>query len=200
MSTSLQFHTDAGLTTPVSSHSLNHLVDGSGDPQGLVLYLGSSNAANKFQNKTSPGVTALSVSIVNATALWTLNTAKVVNDKVRTTAKNGYRYKVQSITGDGLTGATEPTWPTTIGNTVVDYHVTWVNDGKLHEATEIKLAASDGGLTGATPGASLSVGATINGGSANAVAIHMLIDDATAVIGAATELGLAVKNVEESPI
>lgn len=40
------------------------------------------------------------------------------------------------------------------------------------DAADIKLALSSAGLDAATGGASLNLGATINGGSANAVAVH----------------------------
>lgn len=202
MATTLLFYSDAALTTSLSNKNISHLLDGSGDPQDFLFYVGSITA-NKFRNSTSPGVAQLACSIENATALWTANTAKVVNNTVRTTAKNGYRYKVQSIAGTGTTGATEPAWPTTVGATVTDNpganQVVWINDGKLHEATEIKLATTSGGLASATAGASLNLGTLISGGSANAVPIYMRIDDATAVIGSVTELSLTIKNVEETP-
>lgn len=38
------------------------------------------------------------------------------------TDRNGYVYRVQSISGDGRTGATEPVWA---GSTVTDNEVTW---------------------------------------------------------------------------
>ena len=200
MAVSLAFHTDSALTVPVSSQSINHLVDGSTDPQDFLFYLGSTESANKFENNNDPGVDQLTVSISNATALWQASTAYIVADTARTTAKNGYRYKVQAISGGGSSGASEPSWPTTVGNTVVDNEVTWVNDGPIHEATEIKLAASSAGLDSATAGASLDVGTEIDGGSANAVQIYMRIDDATAIIGQVSELGLLVADVLESPI
>lgn len=44
-------------------------------------------------------------------------------DYVEPTVLNGYCYEATAVTGD--TGATEPIWPTTAGNTVVDGGVTW---------------------------------------------------------------------------
>lgn len=41
---------------------------------------------------------------------------------VKPTTQNGFWYKATST---GFAGATEPTWPTTLGNTVVDNEVTW---------------------------------------------------------------------------
>lgn len=49
--------------------------------------------------------------------------------RVPTTAGgNGYRYRVTSIT-TGVAAGVEPTWPTTVGTTVVDGGVTWICDG-----------------------------------------------------------------------
>lgn len=197
---SFKFYADAALTTAVSARTIAHFVNGATDPQDFVFYYGSTETGTKVGAESSPGVDQISVSIANATPVWTAATAKVVNNTVRTTAKNGYRYKVQSITSGGLTGASEPTWPTLIGATVIDNQVTWINDGKIHESTEIKLALSNAGLASATAGAALAIGTVINSGSANAVAVHMRIDDATAIVGTASELGIATVITHEIPV
>lgn len=200
MSVTLKFHTDAALQVPVGNHSITHLVDGSNDPQDFLFYLGSTVAANKFEDETNPGIDQMTVVITNATALWQAATAYVVNDPVRTTAKNGYRYKVQSISGGGVTAGSEPTWPTTVGATVLDNEVQWVNDGKIHENTEIKTALTALGLDSAVAGADLDVGTVINGAAPGAVAVYLRIDDVTAVISTASELGISVKSVIETAI
>ena len=51
------------------------------------------------------------------------------------------------------------------------------------ETTDIRLALSEAGLAGATPGASLNIGATILGGSANAVRVWYQWDN---IVGAGT--------------
>lgn len=53
---------------------------------------------------------------------WAASTAYALNDRAVPTTRNGYVYKV---TVAGTSGASEPTWPTVIGNTVVDGGVTW---------------------------------------------------------------------------
>lgn len=196
----LKFHTDSSLLVPVTASAVNHLIDGSTDPVDLIFYLGSDDATKKFENSTDPGINDLSISIRNATELWEASTAKVVNDTVRTTAKNGYKYKVQSITGPGLTSASEPAWPTAVGDIIVDNEVTWVNDDKLHESTEIKLALTLIGLDSAVAGDPLTLPSTINGGSSNAVVVYVRIDDATAIISNESELNLFIVGVQESVI
>ena len=51
---------------------------------------------------------------------WATATAYVVGNFRRPTVANGFRYEVTAIAGTGTSGAAEPTWPTTIGQTVID--------------------------------------------------------------------------------
>ena len=61
-----------------------------------------------------------------AKAAWVADTVAAVNDIVNPTTPNGYSYRCTARTGDFKTHATtEPTWPTTLGATVVDDAVTW---------------------------------------------------------------------------
>lgn len=60
----------------------------------------------------------------------------------RPTIDNGYIYKVSSYT-TGITGASEPTWPTTVGATVLDDGVTW----RCIAQTANSLPAGDTALT-----------------------------------------------------
>lgn len=55
-------------------------------------------------------------------AAWQASTAYALGDAVRPVTRNGYVYE---CTAAGTTGSSEPTWPTTPGNTVVDGSVTW---------------------------------------------------------------------------
>jgi hypothetical protein len=48
-----------------------------------------------------------------------------VGSTVKPATYNGFYYKCIAITGGGLSGVGEPTWPTTLGGTVVDNEVTW---------------------------------------------------------------------------
>lgn len=54
---------------------------------------------------------------------WRANNATIAGDQRTTTQPNGIYYVAQN---NGTTGSTEPTWPTTLGNSVVDGTVVWV--------------------------------------------------------------------------
>lgn len=53
---------------------------------------------------------------------WVGSTAYTIGDTVKPTTENGYIYKCTSA---GTSDSSEPSWPTTIGNTVTDGGVTW---------------------------------------------------------------------------
>lgn len=82
----------------------------------------------------------------------------------------------------------------------VDQIVLSVSDaapGAGSPAADVKLALSAGGLATATGGASLSLGAQLAGGVANAVAIHIRVLDSTEVSAINTDLALATNNLRE---
>lgn len=58
---------------------------------------------------------------------WAASSGFAVGSVVIPTTPNGYLYAV--IAGSGNSGSTQPTWPTTIGDSVVDGSVTWVCAG-----------------------------------------------------------------------
>jgi hypothetical protein len=64
--------------------------------------------------------------VINAPSVrvstWQASTYYVVGRVVKPTVANGFYYEAQT---SGTTGASQPTWPTTLGNTVVDGGVTW---------------------------------------------------------------------------
>lgn len=69
--------------------------------------------------------------IMNSTGVtparrWTASTVIQVSMGTQPTIANGYWYKAQSVSGNQKTGSSQPTWPTTIGNTVNDGNVVWV--------------------------------------------------------------------------
>ena len=61
---------------------------------------------------------------------WVADTATVEGTRKIPTTRNGYYYTATTVAGDTKTDpSTEPTWPTTIGGTVVDDQVTWTCSG-----------------------------------------------------------------------
>lgn len=69
------------------------------------------------------------VTQVNQTlSVWVTATNYSIGNKRIPTVSNGYYYEVTADAGSS--GVTEPTWPTTIGNTVVDSGITWTCMGE----------------------------------------------------------------------
>jgi hypothetical protein len=75
-----------------------------------------------------------------------------------------------------------------------------VNPGSGHAATEVKLASSQADLASAVGGAALNLGTEILSGAANARPIWIEVNDATRVIGTATELSVVIANLRETVI
>lgn len=171
--------TDTGLTTAFTGTlTFTHYTDLSDNPQDGVLYLGSTNSARKLQANSNPGVDNITLTPTDGIDDWSTATAYSVGDRVEPTTPNGYVYKC--TTAGTSHASTEPTWPTTgIGSsTVSDGTAVWTLLSARHEITEVKLATSSGGLSGATGGAALSLGTVINGGTGNYAEIHYRITNA----------------------
>jgi len=56
---------------------------------------------------------------------WAASTTYQLGDKVVPTVSNSYYYKVIAVTGTKKSGESEPPWPTTVDDTVVDNEVTF---------------------------------------------------------------------------
>lgn len=65
MSNSLDFYSDAGLTTPYSRVDAVQSTDGAAPAVDSVLYLGSTAVAKQFQANSDPGIDQIVVSIAN---------------------------------------------------------------------------------------------------------------------------------------
>jgi hypothetical protein len=88
--------------------------------------------AGSFVYQCSVTGTTSSTQPATVTTRWTATTVKALNNLVIPTHAHwvGYYFKATSIGSvPNQTGASEPTWPTTIGNTVVDGNITWTNMG-----------------------------------------------------------------------
>lgn len=74
------------------------------------------------------------------------------------------------------------------------------NTGGGQPDTAIRLATTEGGLASATPGGTLNLPNTINGGVSNAKAIWLDFTDTGGVVGTFTDLSLALADLYESAI
>lgn len=179
-----------------------HETDLSDNPQDFVLYLGSTLEERQLQAASSPGVANITLTPTDILPEWEAATAYTEGDKVQPVGGNGFVYK---CTVSGTSHASvEPTWPVTpLGATVTDNTVTWELNSAHHEPTEIKLALSSGGLSGATGGAALNVATTVEGGTSNDVAIYIRITNAVTNVANNTgneEIGLVLNSCIESEI
>ena len=82
---------------------------------------------------------------VSVLTAWVATTALTLGVERRPVTSNGYRYQVTTA---GTTGATEPTWPTTLGGTVTDGTVVFTCRGTAiydancpHSASVVKKAS-----------------------------------------------------------
>ncbi|MDV7391110.1 hypothetical protein RZS08_07150 [Arthrospira platensis SPKY1] len=66
------------------------------------------------------------------------------------------------------------------------------------ETSAIRLALSSAGLASATPGAALSVGATLNSGPAGAVVVYVRTARGSLGVGSYSGLSLATNSVVEA--
>jgi hypothetical protein len=81
---------------------------------------------NKFIN---PGGTKICLALrgdimADSPASWTANATQLVGNVMQPTTPNDCVYRVSATTGDAKTGATEPTWTTGVGDTIVSGNVT----------------------------------------------------------------------------
>lgn len=91
-------------------------------------------ALGTFLPLTKRHVSAVTVTSKDASSVstWVADTVTAVGTYIKPTVGNTYYYKCTARSGDYKThGTTEPTWPTTIGGTVVDDAVTWTNMGLI---------------------------------------------------------------------
>lgn len=131
---------------PALSKILNKEADWDTDDLRITLHsasytpdLDAHDYVNDLTNElgTSGGYTAGGLAVASKAITFTLasawgvsraaSTAYVVDDIVRPAAANGFLYRAVT---SGTTGGSLPTYPTNLGETVVDGGVTWQNVGK----------------------------------------------------------------------
>lgn len=136
-------------------------------------------------------------------------TFKVYTNSGLTTEFTGSLSAIQNV--DGSSGPTDfQLWigSTATGKTLeadsdpgvdqITLSVIDASPGTGHPASEVKLATSLGGLTGATGGAALNLGTSILSLVANAVTFWVRVEDSTHVVGTSTELSVSTNLLRES--
>lgn len=80
-------------------------------------------------------VSAVSIAAGSAAVAWVADTVTALGALIKATTSPTYFYQATAVASDAKTHAsTEPTWPTTVGATVVDDAVTWTCVGILSPA------------------------------------------------------------------
>lgn len=77
-----------------------------------------------FERERLYGLTPGGYAVQRGCLIWASGETQAVGDLCVPTTLNGYLYRASAIT-TGVTGATQPSWPTTVGATVADGGVTW---------------------------------------------------------------------------
>lgn len=198
---SFKLYTDSGLTSLYGgTTTLTHASDLSDNPQDMVLYFGSPLTGRQLDATSNPGVDPITLTPTDILPEWVASTAYALGDNAEPTAGNGYRYEA---TVAGTTGASEPTWPTTVGSSVADGGVTWVCVSESHQPAEIKLATTAAGLDSATGGAALTLGTSLASESANAIEVHIRVENAVTTVSnnvGNPEVGIDINSVTETAV
>lgn len=201
---SFKFYQDADLTISYSGNQLlNHATDLSDNPQDFDIYFGSAATTGTriLEATSAPSVDPITLTPTDTVNAWADSTAYILGDIVQPVTPNAYKYE---CTTAGTSDSSEPTWPTTPdGTTVTDGTVVWTLIGKKHPTTEIQLALTSGGLTGATPGASLALGTALLSGPTNAVHVYVRVINTVTTVGDTTgkpDIKIFLNEVRESEV
>lgn len=198
---SFKLFDNSALTTPTPpTIQFTHQTDLSDNPQDRRFWFGSPTAGRRLQANSNPGVANITITPTDILPVWQASTTYTIGQTREPTPNNGFRYVVDT---PGTSGATQPTWPTTIGSTVVDGGVLWRCVAKTHEPSEIKLALTEAGLAGATAGAALVLGTDVLSGTANALEVWMRVTNTVTTVSsnsAQPEIALAINEVIEGAV
>ncbi len=195
-----QFYADAALTTPLTELLTTELTDGSTSPAIKQVWFGSTDTGKQVRAASNPGVDPVTVTPVSLLTTRANSTAYTVGKLLIPATPNNRVYEVTASAGAGLSGASPPTYPTTVGATVADGDLTLTCRAYQDEVSEYRLAATSGGIAGATPGAGLSLGTAILGGVANAVTFYVGCDDADAVTQSEAHVALDTNALNEDAV
>lgn len=110
---------DVNVNAPATEHCMR--IQG-----GRACYIAHNRLKNPKATKHCLTIRGSSVStpgqVIDA---WTPDTVTYYGSLRVPTVANGFIYRTSERSGTFKTGATEPTWPTAIGQTVVDNEITW---------------------------------------------------------------------------
>lgn len=101
------------------------IVDSNGNIQ-IAQNAGTSDALPPSAWSAIPGQTTVDAGITwlnSGPGSWRATTAYPVNQYIQDS--NGNLQRAVAVTGSGISGAAQPTWPVALGQTVVDGTVTW---------------------------------------------------------------------------
>jgi hypothetical protein len=191
------FYADAALTTPLTTLTTQHLTDASTDPIDAQVWIGSTASGKQLRAASNPGVDQITLTITQKIAAWSASAAVSAGAVRRPTTTNNRIYQAG---GAGTTGGTEPTWPTTIGATVVDNDITWTCIAYEDTPNEVKLATTQAGLASATAGAGLNLGTTLLSGVGNATPVWVRVTNPDANIQDQTHLRPETNDVREDAV
>lgn len=115
----------AGTNSNVYKWSRKQHDEGAASSGKYGLKMTGATGVYTYNGSAAAGIVPLSAasSPSPVPTRWAATTNYALGDYVKPTTNNGFIYKV--TTDGGSSGATEPTWPTTVGDTVVDDGITW---------------------------------------------------------------------------
>lgn len=192
-----QFFADAALTTPLTELLTEELTDGSTSPAIRQVWFGSTATDKRVRAASNPGIDPVTVTPVSLLTARADSTTYPVGQLLIPVAPNNRVYQVTASTGAGLSAATPPTYPTTVGATVTDGNLTLTCVAYQDDPSEYKLAGTLAGLSSATPGAGLSLGTEVLSGVVNAVTFYVACHDADAVVQSAVHVAIDTNDLKE---
>lgn len=200
MAITFKCYADSGLVSEADVSlaiiAESDLSDGAHDFQ---FFFGSQATNKMLRTVTSPGVGSITLTPVYILSGWLASTAYVLDDSVIPTTPNGYRYVVTTA---GTSSASEPTWGTVLGGTTTDGTVTWTLVAEDSPISEVKIAATQAGLTAATGGAAFTLGTTLLSSAAEAVEFWVRVTNTITQVSdslGTPELGISINPVVETP-
>lgn len=194
--------TNSALTTGFSGfEDLIHKTDQSDNPQNLpIIYIGSTNSGKKLQAASNPGVTNLVLTLIDILPIWQASHAYTLGQCIQATATYGIAGKRFQCTVAGTSGASQPTWNTTLNAYTTDGTAQFQCVSDKHNLTEITMTLTG---TGGTPGGSLSLGNTILGGISNAKTVYLAVNNVVNIVSDNTaypEIGIQLNAVFETVV